>query len=225
MDLDILRPVGRLHVLTDATLQDRYTHEEITRLAIEGGAETIQFREKRGSTRALIATARALMDICRKAGVPLLVNDRIDVALAADASGVHLGTEDFPVSLAREILGPDRIIGASAGNLAEARRAMWAGADYVGVGPVFASGSKDDAGAALGAQGLREIVSEIEIPVIAIGGIDASRVAEIAAAGAYGIAVIQAVSLNPDPAGAAAALRGALRAALEKARGAAESGA
>ncbi len=210
----MLRRVGRLHVLTDAALQDRFGHEELARLALAGGADTIQFREKRASTREQVRVARALGEACRRAGAALIVNDRVDVALAADASGVHLGRADFPIALARRLLGPDRIIGGSASSLAEAQEAMRAGADYVGLGAIFPTKSKADASAPLGLAALRAAAGALEIPVIAIGGIGADQVAEVMAAGAHGVAVIQAVALAADPQAATSALMEAIQAAL-----------
>jgi thiamine-phosphate pyrophosphorylase len=205
-----MRRVGRLHVLTDVARQSRFDHAELARLALAGGADAIQFREKSGPTRGMIEIARALAGICRDRGACLIVNDRLDVALAADADGVHLGLDDFPPSLARAILGADRVIGASARTVEEAIEGMRAGADYIGAGPVYATGSKPDASPPIGAAGLRAIVRAVEIPVIAIGGVTAERVAEILAAGAHGIAVIEAVAGDPDPAAAARRLREAL---------------
>lgn len=213
-----MRAVGRLHVLTDTRLQDRYGHEELARLAIEGGADTIQFREKRASTRELIETARALNMICRRARVPLIVNDRIDVALAADAAGVHLGQSNFPISLARQILGPDRIIGGSAATIEQATEVMWAGVDYVGFGAVFTTASKEDTSAPVGLDRLREVAAALEIPVIAIGGVGLSQVSDVLGTEAHGIAVIRAVSLAQDPREAAAALRQAIDAWLPEGR-------
>jgi thiamine-phosphate pyrophosphorylase len=204
-----VRPVGRLHVLTDTSIQQRYTHAELASRAVAGGADTIQYRAKADSTREMIAVACELAALCRRLQVPFIVNDRVDVALAADAQGVHLGTDDFPVSLARQLLGPDRIIGASAGTPKEAVEAEQAGADYLGVGPLFATTTKTDAGSPLGAAGLRAITEAVEIPVIAIGGMDAERVNEAAEGGAYGIAVIGAVALAKDPEAAARELRDA----------------
>ncbi len=205
-----MRRVGRLHVLTDTTLQTRFSHEELARLAIEGGADTIQFREKRATTRELIRDARALADLCRRRGVALIVNDRVDVALAADAAGVHLGQDDFPIALARRLLGPDRVIGGSATTIEQAREVMRAGADYVGFGAVFATGSKQDASAPRGLDTLREICGELEIPVIAIGGIGLDRIAAVMGSGAHGVAVISAVVLAADPREAASAARRAI---------------
>lgn len=207
-----MRCVGRLHVLTDVERQCRFDDAELARLALVGGADAIQFREKRGSTRGMIAIARGLAGICRDRGACLIVNDRLDVALASDADGVHLGREDFPPSLARRILGPDRLIGASAGTVEEAIAGMRAGADYIGAGPVYATGSKPDASPPIGVDGLRAIVRAVEIPVIAIGGVTVERVPEILGAGAHGIAVIEAVACDPDPAAATRRLREALEA-------------
>jgi len=205
-----MRRVGRLHVLTDTVRQSRFDHAELARLALAGGADAIQFREKRGSARALIEIARAIAELCRRPGASMIVNDRLDVALAADAGGVHLGADDYPPSLAREILGPDRVIGVSARTAAEAVVAMDAGADYIGAGPVYTTASKPDAAPPIGADGLRAIVRAVEIPVIAIGGITAERIAEVLATGAHGVAVIEAVVCDPDPTAAARRLREAI---------------
>jgi len=201
-----MKSVGRLHVITDTEHQDRYDHVELARRALAGGADVIQYRAKHDSTRAMIATARAIGALCYEHDARLIVNDRLDVALAADAGGVHLGQEDFPVRLARELLGPDRLIGASAATVAEAEEAAWAGADYLGVGAVYATDRKADAGEPIGTDGLRAIAAAVEIPVIAIGGVTGERLPAILGAGAHGVAVIQAVSLAPDPEAAARAL-------------------
>ena len=113
--------IGRLHLLTDVVLQSRFSHEELARLGIAGGADTIQLREKGGSTRRMIEVAKSMAAVCRQAGVPLIVNDRIDVAIACDADGVHLGQSDFPIPLARKLLGKDKLIGGSAATLEEAQ--------------------------------------------------------------------------------------------------------
>jgi len=209
-----MRPVGRLHVLTDTTVQSRFGHLELARLAIAGGADCIQYRRKDGSTREMIAEARGLVELCRSAGVPLLINDRIDVALAADAAGVHLGNDDFPISLARELLGPDRIIGGSAGSLAIARAVQDAGADYVGFGALYATRSKADASAPQGPEALATVAGELEVPVIGIGGIGLGQIGEVIGAGAHGVAVIAAVAAAEDPQAATAALRAAIAPAI-----------
>jgi thiamine-phosphate pyrophosphorylase len=191
-------------------LQSRFSHEELTRLGIAGGADTVQLREKTDSTRRMIEVAVNMAKVCRKSGVPLIVNDRLDVVLAADADGVHLGQSDFPIPLARRLLGKDKLIGGSAATMEEARICLADGADYVGFGPVYVTGSKDDAGPVSGPALLRQVVETIPLPIIAIGGITVDKVGEVMRAGAYGIAVISAVCCQLDPEGATRALREAL---------------
>jgi thiamine-phosphate pyrophosphorylase len=202
--------IGRLHLLTDVVLQSRFSHEDLARLGIAGGADTIQLREKGGSTRRMIEVAKRMATVCRQAGVPLIVNDRIDVAIAAEADGVHLGQSDFPIPLARELLGQDKLIGGSAASLEEARICLAEGADYVGFGPVYVTGSKADAGPVSGPTVLKQVVETIPLPMIAIGGITVENVPEVMKAGAYGIAVISAICCQIDPEGATRALREAL---------------
>jgi thiamine-phosphate pyrophosphorylase len=209
-----MRAVGQLHVLIGTPREDRLAVVDLARCVLEGGADVVQLRQKEGATRAQIEIARELAAVCRAAGARLIVNDRLDVALAGDAGGVHLGTDDFPVSLARELLGPDRLIGASAGTPHEAREAMWAGADYIGAGPLRATSRKPDAGAPIGLAGIEEIIAAVEIPVIAIGGVSQEDLPDLARIGAHGIAVIQAVSLAPDPEAAARRLRDGWNGAL-----------
>ncbi|MCF8061791.1 MAG: thiamine phosphate synthase [Deltaproteobacteria bacterium] len=194
-----MRRIGRLHVLTDIALQERFSHLELARLAVQGGADVIQFRQKTGSTRSLIETAREMKAVCAAAGAVFIVNDRIDVAMASGADGVHLGQEDFPIGPARELLGAERIIGGSASNLEEAAACVRDGADYVGFGPVFPTTSKADAGPAGGLEALRSVSDSIDAPVIAIGGINEENAAQVMDSGAYGIAVISSVCCRPDP--------------------------
>ncbi|MFH1057719.1 MAG: thiamine phosphate synthase [Pseudomonadota bacterium] len=201
-----MKQIGRLHVLTDTELQQRFSHAELADMAIAGGADVIQFRQKQGPTRTLIETARQMQAICRRRGVRLIVNDRLDVALAAEADGVHLGQDDFPLDLARQVLGAEKIIGGSASSLAEARLCQAAGVDYIGLGPVYPTTSKADASPAGGLTLVRQVAGELGLPVIAIGGINLERTAPVMAAGAHGIAVISAVCCQPNPAAAAAAL-------------------
>jgi thiamine-phosphate pyrophosphorylase len=202
----VIKKIGKLHVLTDTVLQNRFSHHELARLAIAGGADTIQLRQKSGSTRGMIETARELKRVCSEAGVAFIVNDRVDVAIAAESDGVHLGQEDFPISLARELLGDQCIIGGSAATLKEARICLSEGADYVGFGPVYPTTSKDDAGPVRGLALLKEVVETIPLPIIAIGGIDAENVLGVMEAGAYGIAVISAVCCRENPEQATRAL-------------------
>lgn len=194
-----MKTVGALHVLTDTVLQSRHSHAQLARMAVAGGADTVQYRQKSGNTREMIETARAMRDICARAGVPLIVNDRVDVALAAESDGVHLGQDDFPVALARDLLGAGRIIGVSAGSPDEARQGIADGADYVGFGPVFPTGSKSDAGEAQGLDRLADFTRAVRAPVIAIGGIGPGNATGVAATGAHGIAVISAVCCQADP--------------------------
>lgn len=202
--------IGRLHVITDTTIQSRFDHAELARLAIEGGADAIQFRMKSGTAREMIHEARRVKEICRRAGVPMIVNDRIDVAIAADADGVHLGRDDFPIRLARTLLGPHRIIGGSAGSMEEALAGVEEGADYLGCGPAFATATKGDAGPAIGPAGIGEIAARVSIPVVGIGAISARNALDVVRAGAHGIAVISAVCSAEDPAAAARGLRALL---------------
>ncbi len=202
-----MKKIGRLHVLTDTALQSRFTHLELTEMAIDGGAHTIQFRQKNGSTRELITVATEMRRLCANKGATFIVNDRIDVAIAAEADGVHLGQDDFPIPLARKLLGEDRIIGGSAATVEEIETCIREGADYVGFGPVYPTGSKEDAGSVSGIDFLKRIVASTPVPVIAIGGIDETNAAPVIAAGAHGIAVISSVCCRDDPRKAAFILR------------------
>ncbi|MBA7700804.1 Thiamine-phosphate synthase [subsurface metagenome] len=194
-----MKQIGKLHILTDTVLQSRFSHMEITRLAIAGGADTIQYRQKSGSTREMIEIARNMKQLCSEAGVTFIVNDRLDVAIAAEADGVHLGQDDFPIPMARELLGEGRIIGGSAATLDEARKSLSEGADYVGFGPVYPTSSKDDAGPVSGIDILKQVVEIIPLPIIAIGGVGAENIPDVMRAGAHGIAVISAVCCQDDP--------------------------
>ena len=166
----------------------------------------IQLRLKEESARSLVEIARAIQVMVPD--VPLVVNDRADVALAAGAAGVHVGVDDLAPALLRRVVPPGFIIGASVGNDDEVARA--AGADYVGIGPVYATGSKADAGAAIGAARFTELATRCALPAVAIGGITSDRVAEVLAAGASGVAVISALFGASDPTQAARAIRSAL---------------
>jgi thiamine-phosphate pyrophosphorylase len=204
-------PLGRLHVITDVTLQTRFSHVELARLAAAGGADTVQFREKRPlTTRILVETAAAMRRALEGTGAELVVDDRADVALAAGVRAVHLGRDDLDVATARAIVGSAALIGGTANSLAEAVRAADADVDYLGVGPVFGTRSKANPAPPLGLDGFRAIVDAVRKPVIAIGGITADRVRSVLDAGAYGMAVLSAVVCEADPAEAARAFRGAI---------------
>jgi thiamine-phosphate pyrophosphorylase len=206
----MMKQVGRLHLLTDTVLQSRFSHVELTELAIAGGADTIQFRQKSGATREMIGVARQMKKLCEKSDVKFIVNDRVDVAIASGADGVHLGQDDFPIPLARELLGEDRVIGGSAATIAEARKCLSEGADYVGFGPVYPTTSKDDAGPVSGIDILKQVVEAIPLPIIGIGGVYAENTLEVIRAGAHGIAVISAICCQEDPERATRALHSAL---------------
>lgn len=209
-----MKRIGRLHVITDTDLQDRFSHVELIKMAIAGGADTVQFRQKHGSTRTMIETARNLKSLCTSAGVIFIVNDRLDVAIASHSDGVHLGQDDFPIPLAREILGENKIIGGSAVTLDEARKCLDEGADYVGFGPVYPTASKADAGPVAGIDLMNKVSVKIPLPLIAIGGVNKDNIPEVIRAGAHGIAVISAVCCQDDPESATRELFRALQAGL-----------
>lgn len=207
--------LGRIHVITDATLQDRFSHVELARLAAAGGADVIQLREKRPwTTRALIEAAVATRRALEGLPVALVVNDRIDVAAAAGVRAVHLGRADVDVGTARRLLGPHALIGGTANSLDEALRVAATDVDYLGVGPVFGTRSKANPAAALGVDGFRAIVKALTKPVIAIGSVTADQVGALLDAGAHGVAVISAVVCQPDPSAAAREFREAVDAWL-----------
>jgi thiamine-phosphate pyrophosphorylase len=207
-----VKKIGRFHVLTDIDLQNCFSHVELAELAIAGGADTIQFRQKTGETMQMIRIAEQIQALCERAGVSFIINDRVDVAIAAHADGVHLGQEDFPIPLARKILGEEVIIGGSAKNAEEARKCFLEGADYIGFGPVYSTSSKEDAGPARGLDLLRQVVEKIPLPIIAIGGINKDNTLSVRETGAYGIAVISAVCCEKDPEEATRCLRRLLEA-------------
>jgi len=191
---------GRLHVITDEELQARHSHFDLARLAVAGGADAVQLREKRRrSTAELVCAARAIAAVVREAGAVLIVNDRADVAAAVDGAGVHLGADDLDVRTARRLLGPQRLIGRSVRAGQELSGPEDLLADYFGVGPVFATASKAGAGPVIGLEGLRAVAARAKRPLIAIGGITPERVPEVLRAGAHGVAVLSAVCLAPDP--------------------------
>jgi thiamine-phosphate diphosphorylase len=168
-------------------------------MAIKGGADTIQFRQKTGATREMIDVCREMKRLCTDANITFIVNDRVDVAIASEADGVHLGQDDFPIPLARKLIGEARIIGGSAVTLEEARECFSEGADYIGFGPVYPTTSKDDAGTVTGIALLEKVVKAVSIPIIAIGGLTVENTPEVIRAGARGIAVISAVCCQENP--------------------------
>ena len=196
-----MNKVGRLHVITDEVLQTRFTHAELAAAATAGGADVIQYREKRPiSTREMIRVAGLMRLACQDLGASLLIDDRVDVAAAVGAAAVHLGREDLPPEVARQILGPDAIIGGTANSVEEAVKVARQPVDYLGVGPVFGTTSKGNRAAPmLGLERIAEICAAVDKPVIGIGSITVDRVADVLAAGAYGVAVLSAVVCQDDP--------------------------
>jgi thiamine-phosphate pyrophosphorylase len=202
-----------VYVITDRKGAGDRSTLDVVRAAIRGGATVVQLREKVATTRGLVELGRALHELTAAAGIPLIVNDRVDVALAVDAEGVHLGVDDMPVALARQILGLKCIIGASPETIEGARQAERDGADYLGVGDLYGTPTKGDAGQPIGVEGLARVVGAVSIPVVAIGGIRPENAGAAIEAGAAGVAVISAVIGAADPAAAAQRLRAAVRAA------------
>ncbi|MFA4861839.1 thiamine phosphate synthase [Methanoregula sp.] len=187
-----------LYVITDEAIAGGRSHADIARLAIAGGADVIQLRDKMRESTDLIRIAREIREITRDAGVCFIVNDRLDIALACGADGVHLGQGDISPGIARQLAPPGFIIGVSVGNPCEACRAEREGADYIALSPTFSTGSKTDAGPGHGCSVLEEIYRRVSIPVIAIGGIGPDNISEVILAGAQGVAVISAVVEKPD---------------------------
>jgi thiamine-phosphate pyrophosphorylase len=211
----------RLNAIVDPERSGGRDLAELARLCAEGGATLIQLRDKVSETRAMVEEARAIKRALVPFGVPLVINDRIDVALAAEADGVHVGPDDMAVEDARRLLGSRAIVGLSVKSVAEAEAAPVASIDYVGSGGVYATLSKQQKKAPIGPEGLKRIIDALrrrvpEMPVCGIAGIDAGNAAAVIGAGANGVAVISALSLAPDPKAAARALRGIVDTMLAK---------
>ena len=194
-----MKQVGVLHVITDTTVQSRFTHSQLAEMAITGGADTIQFRQKTGSTRDLLKAAQKVQTVCARHSVPLIVNDRADIALAVGSAGVHFGQNDLPVSVGRRLFPPHSIIGASARTEVKIMEAIAEGTDYIGFGPIRQTSSKPDAEAPKGLGALARMCEIAQCPIIAIGGIAVGDVYDVIRAGAHGVAVISAVCGAPDP--------------------------
>lgn len=185
---------------------------DVARAAIRGGASVLQLRDKSDDIGRFYTDAVDIGALARAAGVPLIINDRVDIAVAAAADGVHVGEADLPIEAARRLVGPGKVIGASAGSAAAARAAIAAGADHLGVGPVYeARGTKPDAGVPVGVTLIRAIAALCPLPVVGIGGITAMNAGAVIAAGAAGVAVISAVGMAPDVEAATRALAEAVR--------------
>lgn len=206
--------LDRLHlcVITDPGLAGR-DHVAIAAAALAGGADMIQLRDKGGDLRALLPQAQAIQGLCRTHGAVFIVNDRLDLALAAGADGAHVGQDDLPAEAARHLLGPGRILGVSTHDRAQAEAARKAGADYIGFGPMFPTGTKETGYPPRGLAGLREVRAAVLLPILAIGGITLETAADVIAAGATAPAVVSAIVAAPDIAAAAATFRARVAAA------------
>ena len=194
-----MKKVGVLHVITDTAIQSRFTHSQLAEMAIKGGADTVQFRQKTSTTRDVLKMAQEVQAVCARHDVPLIVNDRADIALAVGSAGVHFGQDDLPVSVGRRLFPPNSIIGASARTEVKIMEAIAEGADYIGFGPIRQTSSKPDAEAPKGLDALARMCEIAQCPVIAIGGITVEDVYDVIRAGAHGVAVISAVCGEPDP--------------------------
>jgi thiamine-phosphate pyrophosphorylase len=196
-----------LYLVTDRRLSLGRSTVEVVAAAVSGGVTCVQLREKHCSTREFLEEARRVRELLVGTGVPLIINDRLDVALAVAADGVHLGQNDMHLSDARRLVGERLVIGISAESVADAIRAEAEGADYIGVSPVFTTPTKMDTAPPLGLEGLRAIRRAVSLPLVAIGSIRHDNAAEVLRAGADGLAVVSAIVSAPCPRTAAAALR------------------
>jgi thiamine-phosphate pyrophosphorylase len=220
----------RLYALVDPERANGRALDDLARRVVAGGATLVQLRDKHGTTRRLVEEARAIKQALGASSVPLLVNDRVDVALAAGADGVHVGQDDMAVADARRLLGDRAIIGLSVKTLAQAREAPVDLLDYVAIGGVFATTSKDNPDPPVGTDGLRAIAAAVharaaklpkaKLPIAAIAGIDRRNAGDVIAAGADGVAVISALSMTADPTEAARDLRAIVDRALATRAGA-----
>jgi len=195
-----------LYLVTDNELMSTDTVEESVEKAIQGGVTLVQLREKTASAKDFYEVALRVRDICRRYSVPLIINDRVDIALAVDAEGVHVGQEDLPAEAVRNIIGPEKILGVSATNLSEALAAVKAGADYLGVGAMKATGTKNDA-RLTSLPELQKIQENSGVPVVVIGGIGLGNACAFGRMAVDGLAVVSAIVAQPDIAAAAGALK------------------
>ena len=193
----------RLCLVTDRPLARGRALTDIVAAAVRGGATMVQLREKDAGTREFLELARALKALLTPLGVPLVINDRVDIALAANADGVHVGQTDMPLADVRQIVGPDKFIGLSTSKAEYILRADAQAADYLGIGPVYAQQTKPGTATPHGVEGFRALRALTNKPVMAIGGIKASNSAPIIAAGADGLAVVSAIVADDDPEAAA----------------------
>jgi thiamine-phosphate pyrophosphorylase len=218
------KPDLRLYAIIDPEHAGGRSLPELARLVTAGGATLVQLRDKTRETRVMVDEARAVHDVLKAAGVPLLINDRVDVALACGAEGVHVGQDDMTAQDARALMGPKAVIGLSIKTVAQAEAAPVDLIDYAGIGAVYPTGSKDSVTSQIGIAGLAAVIAELrrrapEMPVCGISGITVANAGDVITAGADGVSVISALSLQSDPAAAARQLRAVVDAALQKRAG------
>jgi len=197
-----------LYLVTDSALAMGRPLLDVVCAAIDGGVTCVQVREKDVPSRVYVSQLLSVRPLLRERGIPLFVNDRVDVALAVEADGIHLGQTDLPLSMARGVAAGRLLIGVSCESVQDAVDAERGGADYVSVSPVFATPTKTDTAPALGLDGVRAVRRAVRVPVAAIGGINATNAADVIRAGADGICVVSAIVSALDPRAAAASLRG-----------------
>jgi thiamine-phosphate pyrophosphorylase len=191
--------IWRLCVVTDRNLSKGRSLVDVIGAAVQGGATMVQLREKHATTREFLAEARALKNLLAPLGVPLVINDRVDIALAIDADGVHVGQKDMPVEVVRAMIGPDKIIGLSITNADQLARPDAALPDYLGMGPLYLQQTKPDASTPLGPDGFRKLRAMTRKPVMAIGGLTPDNAEPVVAAGGDGLAVVSAIVGAADP--------------------------
>ncbi|MCM2342335.1 thiamine phosphate synthase [Rhodoferax sp.] len=189
----------RLYLVTDQSSLRGRTLADVLLAALQGGVSCVQLREKALCTRDFVALALTVKDLLAPFDVPLVINDRMDVALACGAQGVHLGQSDMPVALARQLLPPEVFIGLSVENLGDVARAAGQAVDYLGISPVFATPTKTDTAAPWGLAGVSQVRALTGLPLVAIGGIHQGNAAQVLQAGADGLAVVSAICSAPDP--------------------------
>ena len=182
-----------LYLLTDRSILKNIDLLTAVEEALQGGVSLVQLREKDISSREFYQLASELKQLLHFYQVPLIINDRLDIALAVDADGLHIGQDDLPIDIARRLLGPDKILGYSVSSIEEARYGQSQGANYLGAGSVYPTGSKTDAGTPIGVKKLKEIKASVSIPVVGIGGIGTENIAEVRKTGVDGTAMISAI--------------------------------
>ena len=194
-----MKDLLKLYLVTDRNLSLGHSLEDVVSEAVAGGVTIVQLREKDTSTGEFVELAFRLKDILRPYNVPLIINDRVDVALAVDAEGLHIGQSDMPYEIARKLLGPDKIIGLSVENMDDLLEANKLDLDYVGISPVYGTPTKTDTAEPFGLEGLRRAVELSVHPTVAIGGMNASTIADVMAAGTDGVAVVSAICSAESP--------------------------